>query len=93
MHSNFKYLFIILVFILELFSCDSQIVLPNEEFVIAENETLNKLITAKLIDSQNIAFIDERIEKFRNLHLIKGMAVAIVKDEKLVFAKGYGYAM
>jgi CubicO group peptidase (beta-lactamase class C family) len=92
MHCNFKYLFIILIFILELFSCDSQIILPNEEYVIAENEALNRLITAKLIDSQNTAFIDERIEKFRNQYSLKGMAVAIVKDEKLVFAKGYGFA-
>lgn len=92
MHSNFKYLLIVLIFIFELFSCDSQIVLSHEEFVIPENESLNRLITAKLIKSQNTAFIDERIEKFRSQHLLKGMAVAIVKDEKLVFAKGYGFA-
>ena len=53
---------------------------------------LIKLITTKLIKSQNTAFIDERIEKFRNQHSLKGMTVAIVKDEKLVFAKGYGFA-
>ena len=92
MHINFKYIFVVLIFIFELFSCDSQIVLPHEEFVILENESLNRLITVKLIKSQNTAVIDERIEKFRKQHSLKGMTVAIVKDEKLVFAKGYGFA-
>jgi len=92
MHSNFKYLLIISIFIFELFSCESQIILSPEEFVVAENESLDRAITTKLIESQNTAFIDERIEKFRNQHLLKGLAVAIVKDEKLVFAKGYGFA-
>lgn len=92
MHNNFKYLLIILVIIFELFACDSQIILPRDEYVIAEKELLDKLIISKLLESQNTSFLDERIERFRSQHLIKGMAVAIVKDEKLVFAKGYGYA-
>ena len=92
MHSKFKYALIILVIIFELFSCDSQIALPNEEFVVSENEALDRLIIAKLIESQNTAFIDERIEKFRTQHMLNGLAVAIVKDEKLIFAKGYGFA-
>ncbi|HEY3389088.1 MAG TPA: serine hydrolase domain-containing protein, partial [Prolixibacteraceae bacterium] len=32
------------------------------------------------------------MEKFRLQNGLKGMTVAIVKDEKLIFTKGYGYA-
>lgn len=92
MSRNFKYTLIILIVIFELFTCDSQIAIPHKEFVVLENEYLNRLIINKLIESQNTTFIDGPIEKFRSQHLLKGMAVAIVKDEKLVFAKGYGYA-
>jgi CubicO group peptidase (beta-lactamase class C family) len=92
MSRNFKYTVIILIVIFELFACDSQIAIPHEEFVVSENEYLDRLIINKLMESQNTAFIDDPIEKFRSQHLLKGMAVAIVKDEKLVFAKGYGYA-
>lgn len=92
MRYKFKYSLIILIFIFELFYCDSQIALTQEEYVVTENEILDRLITATLIKSQNTAFIDEPIERFRQRHLLKGLSVAIVKDEKLVFAKGYGYA-
>jgi CubicO group peptidase (beta-lactamase class C family) len=92
MSRNFKYTLIIFIVLFELFTCDSQIAIPHEEYVVFENEYLNRLIINKLTQSQNTAFIDDPIEKFRSQHLLKGMAVAIVKDEKLVFAKGYGYA-
>ncbi|MEI6274659.1 MAG: serine hydrolase domain-containing protein [Prolixibacteraceae bacterium] len=36
--------------------------------------------------------MDKSFERFREQNLLKGLAVAIVKDEQLVFAKGYGYA-
>ena len=58
----------------------------------AQSQTINQLIVNKLIEEQNSVFIDSRLEKFRQQNHIKGISVAIVKDEKLVFAKGYGYA-
>jgi len=36
--------------------------------------------------------IDIEIESFRQLYGLKGVSVAIVRDGKLVFTKGYGYA-
>ncbi len=92
MYRKFKYSLIILILFFELFYCDSKIALTQEEHVVSENEFLDRLIIAKLLKSQNTAFIDEPVEKFRIRHLLKGMAIAVVKDEKLVFAKGYGYA-
>lgn len=57
-----------------------------------QNESFNKLVFNKLIEEQNAVFIDSFMEKFREQNGLKGVVVAIVKDEKLVFAKGYGLA-
>lgn len=57
-----------------------------------ETASFNKLIINKLIEDQNAVFIDACMEKFRIKNGLKGVAVAIVKDEKLVFVKGYGFA-
>ncbi len=56
------------------------------------DESFNKLVFNKLIEEQNAEVIDSYMEKFRIQNGLKGVAVAVVKDEKLVFAKGYGYA-
>jgi CubicO group peptidase (beta-lactamase class C family) len=55
-------------------------------------ESFNRLIINKLIEEQNAVFIDDCMEKFRQQNGLKGVSVAIVKDEKLVFVKGYGFA-
>ncbi|MEO1655765.1 MAG: serine hydrolase domain-containing protein, partial [Bacteroidota bacterium] len=44
---------------------------------------------SQLYDLQKV---DSRIERFRKQWGLVGCALAIVKNEKLVFAKGYGYA-
>jgi len=56
------------------------------------NESFNKLVFNKLIEEQNAGVIDAFMEKFRIQNGLKGVALAVVKDEKLVFARGYGYA-
>ena len=56
------------------------------------NESFNKLVFNKLIEEKDAVVFDAFMEKFRIQNGLKGVAVAVVKDEKLVFAKGYGYA-
>ena len=63
MYRKFKYSLIILILFFELFYCDSKIALTQAEHVVSENEFLDRLIIAKLIKSQNTAFIDEPVEK------------------------------
>ena len=55
-------------------------------------ESINRLVFNKLIEEQNSAIVDTYMEKFRLQNGLKGVSIAIVKDEKLVFAKGYGFA-
>lgn len=58
----------------------------------AQKEVINRLVFNKLIEEQNAEIIDDFIQKFRQKNGLVGVTVAIVKDEKLVFAKGYGFA-
>jgi len=64
---------------------------PNK-IAFLEKQRINKLIIKKIVQSENTDLLDKSFERFREQNLLKGLAVAIVKDEKLIFAKGYGYA-
>lgn len=64
----------------------------KKKVAFLENQRISKLIIKKIVESEDIEQLDKSFEKFREQNLLKGLAIAIVKDEKLVFAKGYGYA-
>lgn len=64
----------------------------RKKLAFLENQKINKLIINKIIESVHADALDRGFEKFREQNYLKGLAVAIVKNEKLVFAKGYGYA-
>jgi CubicO group peptidase (beta-lactamase class C family) len=49
-------------------------------------------ISNELSSSEATKRADYRIKRFLEYWRIKGASVALVKDQKLVFAKGYGYA-
>lgn len=49
-------------------------------------------ISNELSSSDATKKADYRINRFLDYWRIKGASVALVKDQKLVFAKGYGYA-
>lgn len=61
---------------------------PEEEIPIA----INLIITNELSDFKQGAKLDREIERFMQQWGIKGASLAIMKDEKLVYAKGYGWA-
>jgi CubicO group peptidase (beta-lactamase class C family) len=88
----FKYILIILFFDFNLILPDYGFNLSSDELINHEKESINFLITKNLIESQNTSVIDEKIEKFRIQNHIKGLSVAYVSKDKLVFAKGYGFA-
>lgn len=55
-------------------------------------ESINNLITNENSNLQETKKLDQQIEKFIKTWHIKGASIAVLKDEKLVFAKGYGWA-
>ncbi len=59
---------------------------------LPKSESFNSLVFNKLIEDKNTVIIDAALERFRTQNGLKGVSVAIVKDEKLVFAKGYGFS-
>lgn len=40
----------------------------------------------------DLSLIDNEIEDYMNANAIRGLSIAIVKDKRLVFAKGFGFA-
>lgn len=71
--------------------------IPEEQTDFQDNEevfpeSINKLITNENSDFPQTKHLDQQIEKFIKTWHIKGASIAVLKDEKLVFAKGYGWA-
>ncbi len=87
-----KYILLFILVSIDIVSCDYQYIQETNEFSSSENDNIDRLIINKLLESENTALIDENIERFRAQNQIKGLSVAIVKDERLVFTKGYGLA-
>lgn len=87
-----KYILLFTFVSIDIVSCDYQSIEETDEYSSSENDNINRFLINKMLESENTAFIDESIERFRSQNNLKGLSVAIVKDERLVFAKGYGFA-
>lgn len=61
--------------------------LSKEEIVPISFRISNNLST-----DENTLVVDEYMTEFMKQHDIRGTSVAITKDERLVYAKGFGYA-
>jgi CubicO group peptidase (beta-lactamase class C family) len=66
----------------------------NEEPASAEEAIvpISFRITNNLSTTENTLLVDEQITSFMQRYNVKGASVAITVDEKLVYAKGFGYA-
>jgi CubicO group peptidase (beta-lactamase class C family) len=67
----------------------------REEAESAEEElpvALNHLLSNDVSDLQQTKQLDRLIERFMGQWAIKGLSLAVMKDEKLIYAKGYGWA-
>ncbi len=71
--------------------------IPVESSEIQDNEeifpeSVNNLISNENSNLPQTKKFDEQIERFIKTWHIKGASIAVLKDEKLIFAKGYGWA-
>lgn len=72
----------------------------NTDDVATETETeeadfpvpINQLLDNQLSNIEETKKLDSQIEKFLTKWEIKGASFAVMKDEKLIYAKGYGWA-
>ena len=53
---------------------------------------INKLLSNQISNLEETEKLDRQIEKFLKRWEIKGASFAVMKDEKLIYAKGYGWA-
>jgi len=56
------------------------------------NKPLNQRIKNYKSEFKYTAFIDEQVSRFMDRSSLKGVSIAIVENEKLVFNRSYGYA-
>jgi CubicO group peptidase (beta-lactamase class C family) len=54
--------------------------------------SLNRRISNSLSEFEFSELIDNEIKNFVDKYELKGVSVSIIRDEKLVFSKGYGFA-
>jgi CubicO group peptidase (beta-lactamase class C family) len=87
-----KFTFVIFLIILVPFFFGNQPRSVRKKMASLDIQRSNKLIIRRIIQSENTDLLDRNFERFRQQNLLKGLAVAIVKDERLIFAKGYGFA-
>ncbi len=71
----------------------------EQEFVLFEEEVeepmptpLNMLITNDMSDTKQTRRLDASIERFMRQWEIRGASFAIMRNDSLLYAKGYGYA-
>ncbi|WP_163711843.1 serine hydrolase domain-containing protein [Mangrovibacterium lignilyticum] len=57
-----------------------------------ELQGLNNRITNELSDFSGSGYIEKQVNRFRRQWALQGVSVAVVKDEKLVYAQGFGSA-
>jgi len=88
----FKFTFVTIIIFFALSFWVSTPSIVQKRVALFEKQQLNNLIIRKIVASENTDLLDKSFAKFREQNYLKGLAVAIVKDEKLIFAKGYGYA-
>jgi CubicO group peptidase (beta-lactamase class C family) len=67
---------------------DSTLTDVEEEMPVA----INHLLTNELSNLEETVKMDAQIERFMKQWGIKGASLAIMKDERLIYAKGYGVA-
>lgn len=87
-----KFTFVTFLFLLIPAFFDFHPLMVRNKMAFLENPRITSLIIKKIVASENTDLLDRRFERFREKNYLKGLAVAIVKDERLIFAKGYGYA-
>ncbi|RKD90073.1 serine hydrolase domain-containing protein [Mangrovibacterium diazotrophicum] len=87
-----KYLFIAMVLV---FSYSSKSYHTHKQippYYQLEVQGLNKRITNELSDFSSSPYIEKQIARFNRQWGLKGASLAVVKDDKLVYAQGFGFA-
>ena len=66
--------------------------LPRPEPIKAPRVYLNDTLTNSLSDIPEVAGLDKKVKSFMREWQIKGASLAIMRNDSLLYAKGYGWA-
>lgn len=78
--------------VLVLFPLILTVVSSNSPVGFGGNQTINNVITNEMSDLIETKRLDRDIENFMRKWEIVGASLAIMKNDKLIYCKGYGYA-
>lgn len=88
----FKYILLVSVF---LFSFGSKPFLKEKQtppYYQLEAQGLNRRIVNENSDFSYSAYIEKQVDRFISRWEMKGISIAVVKDDQLVYARGFGVA-
>lgn len=57
-----------------------------------QEHCLNKIITNELSDTSSLSGLDRKISRFMNQWQFMGISLSIMRNDSLLYAKGYGWA-
>ncbi len=66
--------------------------IPKPAPVEAPRVYLNEILTNELSDSLDLEGLDKRIVTYMNRWQMKGVSLAVMRNDSLLYAKGYGWA-
>jgi CubicO group peptidase (beta-lactamase class C family) len=91
MNSKRLLLFIVIYFFLSLGTIDETG--GHSDFLASESlKPINKRLSNNLSDFNSASVIEYQVSRLMERANLKGVSIAIVKDEKLVYASAFGYA-
>lgn len=67
----------------------------NEETVLPDGRVqlrLNEVLTNEMSDTSSLSAMDSRVEAYMRQWGLRGVSLAVMKNDSLVYAKGYGWA-
>ena len=66
--------------------------IPKPEELMAPRIFLNKTLTNEMSQFEELAGMDKKVNSFMRQWQIKGASLSIVRNDSLIFSKGYGWA-
>ena len=64
---------------------------PPQMIEVEDKIALNHILTNEMSDFDGCEKLDRAIERFMRANAVKGASFAVMNDDKLLYAKGYGY--
>ncbi|MBQ2221876.1 MAG: serine hydrolase, partial [Bacteroidales bacterium] len=89
---TFRYLFIIAASIVAAIALGSSFRSEKTDETRRKPLNLNKTLTNEMSDTSDLAGLDKSITRFMQEWNLQGVSLSIMRNDSLLYAKGYGWA-